>query len=150
MRTAFKWTAGLVLVLLVALALLVAFGMNLLKGPLTRAVSEATGRELVIEGDLKTLWSWTHPRFRVEQVSFANADWAREDFVFTAEAMEASVRLLPLLRGSGANTGWPDEVFVQISESQIGRCVRTHRWKYNVVAPDKNGMTYGLQVEAWW
>lgn len=99
MRTAFKWTAGLVLVLLVALALLVAYGMNLLKGPLTRAVSEATGRELVIEGDLRTLWSWTHPRFRAEGVSFANADWAREDFVFTAEAMEASVRLLPLLRG---------------------------------------------------
>jgi arylsulfatase A-like enzyme len=28
---------------------------------------------------------------------------------------------------------------VQISESQVGRAIRTHRWKYSVVAPDKQG-----------
>lgn len=33
---------------------------------------------------------------------------------------------------------WPGEVFVQISESQVGRAVRTHRWKYCVTAPDKH------------
>lgn len=46
--------------------------------------------------------------------------------------------VMPLLRGSGKKD-WPGEVFVQISESQVGRCVRTKRWKYNVSAPDKNG-----------
>jgi arylsulfatase A-like enzyme len=45
--------------------------------------------------------------------------------------------LLPLLRGEQA--GWPDDVFVQISESQVGRAVRTHRWKYGVVAPERDG-----------
>jgi arylsulfatase A-like enzyme len=44
---------------------------------------------------------------------------------------------LRLLRGERA--GWPEEVFVQISEAQVGRAVRTHRWKYSVVAPDKDG-----------
>ena len=34
---------------------------------------------------------------------------------------------------------WPGEVFVQISESQVGRAVRTQRWKYSVVAKDKVG-----------
>ena len=34
---------------------------------------------------------------------------------------------------------WPQEVFAQISESQVGRCIRTDRWKYSVVAPDKQG-----------
>jgi arylsulfatase A-like enzyme len=29
---------------------------------------------------------------------------------------------------------WPEEVFVQISEAQTGRAVRTHRWKYSVEA----------------
>lgn len=29
---------------------------------------------------------------------------------------------------------WPDHVFLQISESQVGRCVRTKRWKYSVRA----------------
>lgn len=42
--------------------------------------------------------------------------------------------LLPLLRGQKAD--WPEEMFVQISESYIGRCVRTRRWKYAVGAPE--------------
>ena len=99
MRTALKWTVGLVLALLVALALFISFGLNALRGPITRAVSQATGRELVIEGDLRTMWTWVHPRFRAEKVRFANAEWATEDYLFTADAVEASVRLLPLLRG---------------------------------------------------
>jgi arylsulfatase A-like enzyme len=33
---------------------------------------------------------------------------------------------------------WPDDMFLQISESQVGRAVRTRRWKYSVSAPDKN------------
>jgi arylsulfatase A-like enzyme len=45
--------------------------------------------------------------------------------------------ILPLLRGEHA--GWPEEVFIQISESQVGRAVRTRRWKYSVSAPDKQG-----------
>ena len=39
----------------------------------------------------------------------------------------------PLLGGRA--TPWPEEVFVQISEAQVGRAVRTGRWKYSVVAP---------------
>lgn len=41
---------------------------------------------------------------------------------------------LPLLRRQ--RTDWPEEVFVQISEAQVGRAVRTRRWKYGVDAPD--------------
>jgi arylsulfatase A-like enzyme len=49
---------------------------------------------------------------------------------------------LPLLEGSpgGASRGgeadWPQEVFVQVSEAEVGRAVRTRRWKYGVVAPE--------------
>jgi arylsulfatase A-like enzyme len=35
---------------------------------------------------------------------------------------------------------WPDDVFIQISESQVGRAVRTKRWKYGVTAPDCQGV----------
>ena len=45
--------------------------------------------------------------------------------------------ILPLVRGKA--DGWPEEVFIQISESQVGRAVRTRRWKYSVSAPDKSG-----------
>jgi arylsulfatase A-like enzyme len=34
---------------------------------------------------------------------------------------------------------WPEEVFLQISESHCGRAIRTRRWKYSVRAPDKTG-----------
>lgn len=44
--------------------------------------------------------------------------------------------VLPLLRG--AEQAWPEEVFVQISESQVGRAIRTKRWKYSVSAPEAN------------
>ncbi|MCC6173883.1 MAG: sulfatase-like hydrolase/transferase [Chloroflexi bacterium] len=50
---------------------------------------------------------------------------------------------LPLTRGSNTERpeDWPEEVFVQISESQVGRAIRTHRWKYSVSAPDRDGWT---------
>jgi uncharacterized sulfatase len=35
--------------------------------------------------------------------------------------------------------GWKQEVFLQISESHVGRAIRTRRWKYSVRAPDKDG-----------
>lgn len=34
-----------------------------------------------------------------------------------------------------------NEVFVQISESRVGRCVRNERYKYSVVAPGLSGIT---------
>ncbi len=45
--------------------------------------------------------------------------------------------MVPLVHGATAN--WPEEVFIQISEAQVGRAVRTQRWKYCVDAPDKHG-----------
>lgn len=45
--------------------------------------------------------------------------------------------VLPLLQGGRRD--WPEEAFVQVSEAQLGRAVRTRRWKYGVVAPDKDG-----------
>lgn len=45
--------------------------------------------------------------------------------------------ILPLLKRE--REGWPEEVFVQISESQVGRAIRTKRWKYGVTALGKSG-----------
>ncbi|WP_261381688.1 sulfatase-like hydrolase/transferase [Paenibacillus cremeus] len=44
--------------------------------------------------------------------------------------------VLSRLGKQGAEAG--DEVFVQISESCVARSIRTRRWKYCVVAPDKH------------
>lgn len=45
--------------------------------------------------------------------------------------------LVPLLHGRTSD--WPEEVFVQISESHVGRALRTKRWKYAVAAPEADG-----------
>jgi len=45
--------------------------------------------------------------------------------------------IIPLVRGE--RESWSEEVFVQISEAQVGRAVRTRRWKYCVDAPDRKG-----------
>ncbi|MFN3422948.1 MAG: sulfatase-like hydrolase/transferase, partial [Armatimonadota bacterium] len=43
--------------------------------------------------------------------------------------------LLPLVERKVE--GWRNEAFIQISESMVGRALRTERWKYCVVAPEK-------------
>jgi len=43
--------------------------------------------------------------------------------------------LLDLIERRGGDR-WPEEVFIQISESEVGRAIRTARWKFGVVAPD--------------
>jgi arylsulfatase A-like enzyme len=53
-----------------------------------------------------------------------------------ASAME----LVAAERGGGDPT-WRDDVFIQISESEVGRALRTDRWKYAVSAPDADGWT---------
>ena len=45
--------------------------------------------------------------------------------------------ILPLLCGEAED--WPEEAFIQVSEAQVGRAVRTKRWKYGVDAPEKHG-----------
>ena len=45
--------------------------------------------------------------------------------------------ILPLVRGEAYD--WQDEVFIQMSESHLGRAIRSKRWKYAVTAPDRHG-----------
>jgi uncharacterized sulfatase len=56
----------------------------------------------------------------------------------------AAMRGRPLQRlVNGSARDWPQEVFVQISESQCGRAIRTKRWKYSVRAPGVGGGALG-------
>ncbi len=46
--------------------------------------------------------------------------------------------LLPLVHDPAARAAWPEEVFVQISESETGRALRTPEWTYVALAPGVN------------
>lgn len=47
--------------------------------------------------------------------------------------------LMPRLRGEKED--WENAAFIQISETQVGRAIRTSRWKYGVVSHDSDGET---------
>jgi uncharacterized protein involved in outer membrane biogenesis len=95
------WTGGVFGVLATTLVLLVTFAdWNALRGPIGRMASAATGREIVIRGDLDVdPWSFT-PDIRVRDLYVGNPHVYRERGAFAqvAEA-DVSVRLLPLLIG---------------------------------------------------
>ncbi len=46
---------------------------------------------------------------------------------------------MPVLRGESSD--WKQEAFIQISESQVGRALRTGRWKYGIVSNENDGET---------
>jgi AsmA protein len=94
-----RWTAGIFALLVVA-ALITGFvgGLNLLRGPIERITLDKTGRELRI-GNLRPVWSWVHPRVRLEKVTFTNPDWAKEKYLLQADAVELTMSVLPLAIG---------------------------------------------------
>ena len=51
---------------------------------------------------------------------------------------KSAMPLVDAARGAGT-AKWNDEVFIQISEAEIGRAIRTDRWKYGVSAPEGDG-----------
>lgn len=95
------WTGGVFGVLATTLVLFVTFAdWNALRGPIGRMASAATGREIVIRGDLDVdPWSFT-PDIRVRDLYVGNPSVYRERGAFAqvAEA-DVSVRLLPLFIG---------------------------------------------------
>ncbi|WP_159886183.1 sulfatase-like hydrolase/transferase [Paenibacillus puerhi] len=77
----------------------------------------------------------------------------------TAPAAMQGRSLLPLVRREPVD--WPQERLVQISEAQVGRAIRTKRWKYSVSAPHRDAIAdsgsdryleeflYDLQADPW-
>src|SRR3954470_23974220 len=93
-----RWTAAVVAILFVALVLFLFFGLNTLRGPISRAVGNATGRELIIQ-EIKPNWTWVHPSIRAEGVTFANPDWAKEKYLLKAQSVVVTLSAFPLVAG---------------------------------------------------
>lgn len=95
------WTGGVFGVLAAAFVLFVSFAdWNAMKGPIARFASTASGREIVIAGDLDVNpWSWT-PEIHVSGLRIGNPARfrGRGEFADIDDAT-AAVRLLPLFVG---------------------------------------------------
>ncbi|HPD60433.1 MAG TPA: AsmA family protein [Thermodesulfobacteriota bacterium] len=91
---------ALILVLFIVLYVLVSrYDFNTLKPRISQKVEEATGRKLILGGDIKLKIGLT-PSLVVDNVSFQNAPWGSQPEMITAKRFEVKVAILPLLRGN--------------------------------------------------
>jgi uncharacterized protein involved in outer membrane biogenesis len=90
--------AILVFLFAALLVLIALWDWNWFKGPVERAVQAKTGREFHIHGDLDVdLGRVT--TVRGDGLTFANATWAKQPQMATADRAEIDLRVWPLLRG---------------------------------------------------
>lgn len=93
-----RWLAILVFLLAAILLLIALWDWNWFKGPVERAVQAKTGRALHIgnlDVDLGRVTT-----IRADSITFANAEWAKQPKMASADRVEIDVRVWPLLRGS--------------------------------------------------
>jgi len=98
-----KWIVTGLVALVVAVMVagyVVLSGMDFddLRGRIQAEAKKATGRDLLIGGDIDLAVSLT-PAIAIEQVTFANADWGSRAEMVTLERIEVEVALLPLFSG---------------------------------------------------
>jgi len=93
-----RWLTILIFLLAAVLVLIALWDWNWFKGPVERAVQARTGRVLHI-GNLDVDLGRTST-IRADAVTFANASWAKQPDMASADRVEIDVRVWPLLRGS--------------------------------------------------
>ncbi len=98
-----KWVVGAIALLIAvsfvaAYVVLSGYDFNKLKPRISRAVKDATGRELVLGGEIDLKIGLT-PALTVEDVRFQNASWGSRPDLVMLKRLEVQVSLLPLLRG---------------------------------------------------
>lgn len=120
---ALKWLA-ITLAVLVA-AVLVLFSLpnwNALRDPIARAVTEKTGRELRIGGDLKAGLGWSGIRISAADISFANPQWAAERNMLDVGGVTFHIAIRPLFSRSLVFTDVRlDRATVDLEKSVDGR-----------------------------
>lgn len=109
MHMAAMGAAGLLAIVLAAVALLAIFDWNRTKPWINTRLSEATGRPFAIEGELSLTWhapqgetgwhAWVPwPRLTADRVRIGNPSWAQEPAMAEVRQVTFSIRPLSLLR----------------------------------------------------
>lgn len=85
-------------VIVTAFTILYSTDFNVYKGDIRDFVRDATGRDLIIEGDFKPIISMT-PSVVVDRVRFSNAAWGTRKDMMRIETLRAELDLLPAFLG---------------------------------------------------
>jgi uncharacterized protein involved in outer membrane biogenesis len=98
------WVAGIVVIGLVVIlisvyVILSRFDFNQLKPQISKAALEATGRELIINGDIELEIGLT-PILVLTDINFQNAPWGSRPEMVKLKRFEVQVAILPLIRGN--------------------------------------------------
>jgi uncharacterized protein involved in outer membrane biogenesis len=94
----FIWitVTGLIGLLLLLLLIISQLDINRFKETIENQITELTGRQLTIDGDLRLDLSM-QPLIRIEKVSFANALWGRQPQMLSVDLLQLKIKLRPLL-----------------------------------------------------
>jgi len=94
----FIWitAAGLITLVMLLLIIISQLDLNRFKETIENQVTELTGRQLKIGGDLRLDLSM-QPLIRIEKVSFANAPWGRQPEMLSFDLLQLQIKLRPLL-----------------------------------------------------
>jgi uncharacterized protein involved in outer membrane biogenesis len=96
-RRALIWTASIFGIIALATVIFVAtLDWNEAKPYITAAVSNATGRQLSIKGDLRVDLGWV-PRMRASGIEFENADWSKQRRMVEIGLLDVQIDLWELL-----------------------------------------------------
>ncbi len=95
-----KWIAISILATLSLLAILLLSlkNWNWARGIITQQISDITGRNFNIRGNLNVDLSLT-PHIRIEQVQFGNADWSKQPNMVELAALDIRIDLIELFKG---------------------------------------------------
>ncbi|MBR5599136.1 MAG: AsmA family protein [Alphaproteobacteria bacterium] len=114
---------------------------NNYKTLVTKAVEKATGRELKI-GNIKAGIS-AIPVIEVENVTFSNAKWAKEPYMFEAKSVNLSIALLPLLNKNFVINNFKVEgAVVNLEESKENGA----NWEFNVENTVKANNDWNFEI----
>ena len=95
-----KWLGAVVGGVVLAVILFLAFfDWNMLRGPIGRYASAQTGRQVVLEGDLKVKLLTMTPRVDVGGLKVGNPTWGPRENMAEIGNITLSAKLLPLLTG---------------------------------------------------
>jgi len=97
-HTLLKYLAGIAMSVVLLVILFVVFmDWNLMRAPISRWVSEATGRDFVINGDLSVELG-LQPRIIVDDLVLANAAWSDKPNMLEIKRLDVRLDVFRLLR----------------------------------------------------